>query len=425
MVQVLPFRGILYTPSYANPGVYAPPYDVIESTERQKYLKRDPYNVVQLILKPQSGDESWYQETAHKLQHFLERGILARDEEPFLYGYRQRFTLGDGGTYVRTGFMGCVRLKNWGDGIYPHERTRAKPLEDRLRLMRATRMNMSPIFGMYRDPHRELFSWLEPPGNPLVDFREGKERHIFWRIRDRRAIDALTQRMKARDVVIADGHHRYETAMTYKRERHAQEGTTSAPKPYDYVLMYLTAVEDEGLRILPSHRVVKGNIDLEWEEMQERLQKDFILASLRKDTSLTESISDYPRDTVVIGACIKGAGKWLLKLRSPQRIYSASERDTPEKIAALDVSVLQNLVLQPHFGISERDLTTTERVVYTTSEAIACRTVARGKAYAAFILRPPSVKRVWDVAHAGLSMPQKSTYFYPKLLTGLVFNPLY
>ncbi len=425
MVQVLPFRGILYTPSYANPGIYAPPYDVIDVTERTEYLKRDPHNVVQLILKPKSGDDNWYRETAHKLQRFLAEGILARDESSFLYGYRQYFTLGEGETYVRTGFMGRVRLEEWGKGIYPHERTRAEPLEDRLRLMRATRVNMSPIFGMYRDPEKELGPWLEPPQKPVADFWEEAERHIFWRIRDHRAIDALVQAMKARDVVIADGHHRYETALTYKRERHIQEGTSRSPKPYDHVLMYLTAVEDEGLRILPSHRVVRGTTDLDWTELKERLQRAFALTALPEEASLAEAISTYPKDSVAIGACIKGAGKWILKLRSPQRIHLDSERDMPEEIATLDVSVLQTLVLQPHFGISEQVLTTTERVTYTTNETRACNTVARGEANAAFILRPPSVKRIWDVARAGLSMPQKSTYFYPKLLTGLVFNPLY
>ncbi|MFO7918249.1 MAG: DUF1015 domain-containing protein [Anaerolineae bacterium] len=425
MVQLLPFRGILYTPSYAKPGVYAPPYDVIDEKERKGYLKRDPHNVVQLTLRPKSSDDNWYPKTAHRLQRFLKTGILARDKVPLLYGYRQHFTLGDGETYTRTGFMGRVRLEAWGGGIHPHERTRAEPLQDRLRLMRATRMNLSPIFGMYRDPQQELFAWLEPPQKPVIDFGEGEERHIFWRIRDPQALAALAQGMTTRDVVIADGHHRYETALTYRRERHAQEGTSCNPKPYDYVLMYLTAVEDDGLRILPAHRVVKGKANLDWEELKGHLQKDFVLTTLPPNASLTETISAYSKDTNVIGACIKGAGKWLLELRSQQQIHKTFEEQIPEKIATLDVSVLQNLILHRHFGISQQVLTTTERVTYTTSEPRACEAVQEGEADAAFILRPPSVKRVWDVAHAGLSMPQKSTYFYPKLLTGLVFNPLY
>lgn len=424
MVHVLPFRGILYTSLYANPGVYAPPYDVIDETERKEYLERDPHNVVQLTLKPGSGDENWYQEAANRLQNLLKEGILARDDTPSLYGYRQCFTLGDGEKHVRTGFMGRVRLREWGTGIYPHEHTRSEPLKDRLRLMRATRMNMSPIFGMYRDPQKEISPLLEPPQTPLLDFSEGEERHIFWRIRESRAIDALTQGLKKRDIVIADGHHRYETALTYRDERHTQKGTSGGPKPYDYVLMYLTAVEDEGLCILPAHRVVKGSY-LAWEELKGRLQKDFFLTSLPPKASLSDIISTYPKDTTVIGACIKGVGKWLLKLRSQKRIYKSLEKNIPEEIATLDVSVLQNLVLQPHLGISRQILTTTERVTYTTSESRACEAVQEGEADAAFILRPPSVQRVWDVAHAGLSMPQKSTYFYPKLLTGLVFNPLY
>ncbi|MEA3406945.1 MAG: DUF1015 domain-containing protein [Chloroflexota bacterium] len=425
MVEVLPFRGILYSPSYANPGVYAPPYDVIDTKDREKYLKRDPYNIVQLILKSRLDDDIWYQETARKLQHFLKEGILQRDESPLLYGYRQYFTIEDGETYTRTGFMGRVQLEEWGMGIYPHERTRAEPLEDRLKLMRATRMNTSPIFGIYRDPEGELIPWLEPPQKPAIEFEKEEERHIFWRIREPRAIAALAQGMRTRDVVIADGHHRYETALTYKRERHAQEGEAGTPKPYDYVLMYLTAVEDEGLRILPSHRVVNGPTHPNWADLKDRLQRDFILTPLPQGVSLAEAISGYPKDTVAVGAHIKGAGKWILKLRSPQQIHRVSEKDAPEEIAMLDVSVLQNLILHPHFGISHQVLTNAEYVTYTTSESRACAAVAKGEAFAAFILRPPSVKRVWDVARAGLSMPQKSTYFYPKLLTGLVFNPLY
>jgi uncharacterized protein (DUF1015 family) len=291
--------------------------------------------------------------------------------------------------------------------------------------MRATRMNMSPIFGMYRDPEGELVPWLDPPPDPVIDFAEEGDQHTFWRIRDPRAIAALVEGMRARDVVIADGHHRYETALTYRRQRRAEGRERSDVKPYDYVLMYLTAVEDEGLRILPAHRVVSGEANFDWIETKKGLREDFELTSLCQGASLTKAISEYPKDVVAIGACIKGVGKWVLKLRSPQRIYEATERDIPQEIATLDVSVLQNLVLEPYFGISRRILTETERVTYTTSERKGCEAVKGGEASAAFMARPPSVRRVWDVAHAGLSMPQKSTYFYPKLLTGLVLNPLY
>ncbi|HHX63892.1 MAG TPA: DUF1015 domain-containing protein, partial [Chloroflexi bacterium] len=256
MVQTVPFRGLRYTAPYTRATVFSPPYDVIDPEQRRRYLEGDAHNIVAIDLAPGAGDANWYAEAADTMARWLEEGVLAHDESPAFYGYRQHFSLG-GREQVRTGYIGRVRLQEWGQGIHRHELTRVGPRADRLRLMQALHANTSPVFGMYRDPQGDIARHLEPPATTAVDVvDEDGVRHIFWPIVDPQTIAALSAAMADRDIVIADGHHRYETAMAYRAGRRAAEDDPVEPQPYDYVLMYLTAAEDPGLCILPTHRVI-------------------------------------------------------------------------------------------------------------------------------------------------------------------------
>jgi len=425
MVEFLPLRGLHYSPEYARPTVYAPPYDVISSDQQQQYLAGSPYSVVRLILGPHPDHQGWYAEAAATLRAWALQGVLTRDPTPRFYGYQQHFALPGGPMRVRTGCIGRMRLCDWREGVYRHEHTRTGPRLDRLRLTRATRMNLSPIFGLYRDPGRDLARWLEPPARPVLDFQDDEGvRQILWPIVDVDAIAGIVRGMSSREVVIADGHHRYETALAYQAERRAAEGNPSQARPYDYVLMYLTATEASGLCILPSHRVVSGEPALQGERLLQALRRDFDVLPLDGSRSLSQAIAEAARDTVAIGVSLRGAGSWVLRLKGMKVAHRATGGCDSNDLAELDVCVLQNLILGPHLGISPEVLATTERVSYTIHEEVACARVQRGEAEAAFILNPTTTGQVWQAVQRGVTLPQKSTYFHPKPLTGLVFNPL-
>ena len=276
MVQVSPMRGLCYGPGYAEASVFAPPYDVISSEQQRRLLARSPYNVVRLILGPTPGDGPWYGAAAATLARWVAEGVLVRGAAPALYGYRQRFALADGRTRLRSGFIGRVRLGEWGNGVYRHEHTRTGPRLDRLRLTRATRANLSPVFGLYRDVHRELspgFSCLPNQNWPSRTTRAWNR--PFGVLLSPQPSPLSKKGWPGREIVIADGHHRYETALAYRAERRALEGDPSALQPYDFVLMYLTAVEDPGLVILPSHRVIASQPAVNGAALLQALAADF------------------------------------------------------------------------------------------------------------------------------------------------------
>lgn len=429
MVEVLPFQGLRYSPAYTRATVFSPPYDVIDAAQRQRLAAQDPRNVVQVDLRPATAGEDWYAQAAATLQAWLSDGTLLRDPTPCLYGYRQFFHLpGESAPRVRNGFFAGVRLAPWGQGIYRHEFTRVGPRADRLKLMRATQTSLSPVFGMYHDPDGCLAAYLEPPQQPLVDVTDDEGvRHIFWAITAPDVLAAITAAMSTRDIVIADGHHRYETALAYRDERRAAEGDPPATQPYDQVLMYLAAVEDPGLEILPTHRVIHGDGPLDAAALLGALAADFEVAPAPAGISLTAAIARAAResDTIAIGACLGPDARYVLRLRSRERARQAAGAQVAAELADLDVVVLQSMVLAPHLGITAEVLAHGERVWYTIDEAAACADVAADRAQAAFILNPTALEQVWQSASRGVTMPQKSTYFYPKLLTGLVFWPLY
>lgn len=424
MVQVLPFHGLRYAPGLAGPAVVAPPYDVIDPAAHRALLGRSPHNVVRLILGDADAGPGWHADAADTLRAWERAGVLVRDARPHLYGYRQTFRAPDGTARTRTGLVARVRLEPWGHGIHRHEQTRRGPRADRLRLMRAVDANLSPVFGLYRDPAGDLARWLRPPERPAVNALVDGVGEAFWPITDAVAERVLIDALAERDVVIADGHHRYETALAYRdlRNEDPSGSALNGPRPWDYVMMVLVAVEDPGLLVLPTHRVVARAAVPEASTLLAALQADFSVQPVDRGT-LGAAAAAAGRDGVALGLCLDGAGRYLLRLKDP----AAARRAAPagqEPVADLDVSVLQNLILAPHLGISAEALSGGDAVGYTIDEKEACDAVQAGQAGAAFILNPTDVEQVWSVAVAGATMPPKSTYFSPKLLTGLVIHPL-
>lgn len=424
MVEVTPFRGLRYAPALRRQPVYSPPYDVIDPTLRQQLVGASPYNVVHVTLGPDNTPADWYTEAARLFRQWQTDGILVREKAPALYAYEQAFDGPGPQRLMRRGFFARVRLVPWGQGIHPHEKTRSGPKADRLQLMRALHAQESPVFGLYRDPEGTLDALLgTAPSDATTVTDDYGVRHTCWPLTHPDLLSQATAFLKERDLVIADGHHRYETALAYRDEVRARNLQGSIDGPHDYVLMYLTPAESAGLVILPTHRVVTAPLPCDEEKLRDALAADFVLRPVANDNDLLHAIGARGEGEIVLGMRLR-SGAWTLTLRDRKRAHAAVPAGQPQDLAELDVCVLQNLVLAPHLGISAQTLAHGDAVHYTIHPDEACQAVREGRAWAAFLLNPTDVEQVWHAAVAGMTMPQKSTYFYPKLLTGLVMNPL-
>jgi len=420
MADVQPLRTLRYDLRSVSSldAVIAPPYDVIDPARRAELAARSPFNVVEIDLPDPGDGGDPYLHAATVLATWREQGILVREREPALWALAQDFTTPDGLRRTRRGFFARVRVEEYGPGrISPHERTQPGPKEDRLRLTRATRTNLSPIFSLFDDPDGEAAAALrsateQKPFATATD-DDGIENRI-WRVGDPAAIEAVRRALADRELLIADGHHRYETARLYADE-------VGGEGEHSYVLMFLCALSDPGLEVFATHRLLTGLGD---PEVQERLgaalKRDFEVEQV--DRSQIEPPADP--DRVAFGymdAHFRQAYRLTLKDAG-----SAAEAlpDRSDAYRALDTAVLEALILRGALGLSEADIAAQRGVTYAKSTAEALDAVESGRVDAVFLTRPTPVEQVQAVAAAGESMPPKSTFFHPKVPTGLVFNPL-
>jgi uncharacterized protein (DUF1015 family) len=401
MADVEPLYALHYDLSKVGglQSVAAPPYDVIDAAQRAELLGRSPYNVVEIDL-PQNGADI-YGHAAEILKNWNAEGIVVRDDTPTLWALAQDYTGPDGQTRTRHGVFARVKVEEYGPGrIRPHERTHPGPKEDRLRLTRATRANLSPIFSLYDDPDTAAWKAVEPftDGAPWGEVTDDEGTvHKLWRIDDAGAIEAFQAALKSTELLIADGHHRYETARVYQQE---------VPEA-DHVLMCLVALQDEGLTVFPTHRLAIG---LDEDQIQEL------------ETTLEEDWTTEPQDTLSIGYYANGQEQTLYL--KDWTIADDALEGKPEPYRRLDTAVLEALILKGALGMTEDDISHFNGLNYARTPEEARAKVDAGEADAAFLMTATPVERVRDVAAAGENMPPKSTYFYPKVLTGMVFNPL-
>jgi uncharacterized protein (DUF1015 family) len=399
-------------------AVIAPPYDVIDSERREALVARSPFNVVEIDLPEAVGGEDPYLHAATTLEAWRQQGVLVRDREPALWALAQEFTAPDGSHRTRRGFFARVRVEDYGAGrIRPHERTQPGPKEDRLRLTHATRANLSPIFSLFDDPAGEAAAALElaTEGEPFAAATddEGVENRL-WRVADGDAIGAVERALAERELLIADGHHRYETARIYARQ-------IGGEGEHAYVLMFLCPLSDPGLAVFPTHRLLT---DLGDPAVQERLgaalKRDFDVQ--RVDRSEIEPPPD--RERVAFGYMdAHFRTPFRLTLRDPTTT-TAALLDHSDAYRSLDTAVLEALVLRDTLGMSEDDIAAQRGVTYAKSTDAALAAVESGAVDAAFFTRATPIDQVQAVAAAGEAMPPKSTYFYPKVPTGLVFSLL-
>ena len=386
----------------------APPYDVIDAEQRAALIARSPHNVVEIDL-PQ-GDEP-YAHAAEVFERWQQDGVLVRDDEDALWVLEQEYVGPDGQTRTRRGFLARVGIEEYGPGrIRPHERTHPGPKEDRLKLTRATHANLSPIFSLYDDPDGAAQTALDAakgePWDEVTD--EDGTVHRLWRVADPDAARTVGDALRDKELLIADGHHRYETARV-----HHEEGGAG------HVLMCLVALQDPGLTVFPTHRLLTQLDDDRREALRDAVRRDFELTQVAAD-----ELEPTGNGDVRIGYLDAHHRRPLmLTLRDPD-IVAAALPDKPEPYRALDTAVLEALILKQALGMSEDDISHLHGLDYARDTAQARRRVEAGEAEAAFFMGATPVARVRDVAATGESMPPKSTYFFPKVLTGMVFNPL-
>ncbi|MBI5815348.1 MAG: DUF1015 domain-containing protein [Nitrospinae bacterium] len=435
MTRVNPFRGVRYNLEKIKAAdVLAPPYDVISPDAQRAFYEKSDRNVVRLILGIENETDTQtnnrYTRSSMFLAKWLADGTLARDPKPALYLYAQDYEV-EGEKTRRTGFI-CRRLiEPLGVSIFPHERTLSGPKTDRLNLTRACQMNFSPVFGLYSDPARTLDGiWAGIISNetPDIDVTDDEGvRHAMWTVADVKIIHKAQEFLEDKPVVIADGHHRYETALNYRNERRAAENPSGVTE-YDCALMYLSNSCGEGFTVLPTHRVVKEVKIADMQSLLGKMRKYFAIeeAPLSKDklAEFTHALALAGKGAPAFGMIAPGGKIYTLKLDLDKYMKETSSSGVASILRTLDVSVLQELVFENILGISKEAVADKKTVGYTIHAAEAAGLVESGAAKLAFLLNPADVDMVIKVATSGSVMPQKSTYFYPKLISGLVMNPL-
>jgi len=428
MPLVRPFRARVYRhePGHDLSPVVAPPYDVISPSDRVSLLARDPHNVVSLELPDGAHDSSVpdnrYQTGRETWRRLFADGVIVEDESPAIYVLEQSWER-DGRHVRRRAFVAAVKLHDFSEGIVlPHERTLPKALADRLELTRATAANLSQVLSLYSDPAGETDDIFEAAvtGEPLccATDAEGVTSRV-WAIRDHARIHALGAILADRPVYIADGHHRYTTALAYRDERRAAAGDAAPSEPpYDFVMMALVNMDDPDLMVLPTHRLARADGPFD---------PDAFWVALSAYFDLAETGSGHPADalrnavrTAFLVRTADGTTRLAtLRIGVDPAMTIAGPQSAEWK--RLDVTVLQELVLRPILGIQPDDPGSLERLSFVKD---AHRALLVEEADVAFLMAPTRMDQLRAVALGGETMPQKSTYFYPKLLSGLLFRSL-
>ena len=416
MAEVRPLNALHYNlaavPSLAD--VVAPPYDVIDPTRRAELLARSPFNVVEIDLPvaPDGGDP--YEHADETLEEWTLLGILTGDREPALWALTQEYDAPDGSRRTRRGLLCRVRVTPYGPGLVrPHERTQPGPKADRLRLTEATRHNLSPIFSLHEGDawrHLEGYTRAEPWAEVTDD--DGTT-HRVWRIGDAEAHRAVAAELAESELLIADGHHRYETARTYA-DRIGGDG------PHRYTLMALVSLADPGLTVFGYHRLL-SNVG---EPAAQQAVREALLANFEVDEVRLEELDPAGEEGVGVFGYVDAHHRqgYRLRHKDPAALETAIPDASPA-FRRLDATILETIVLRGALGMSADDIEAKRGIAYTASAERALASLDEGT-HAAFLMRPTPVEEVREVAAAGETMPPKSTYFFPKLLTGIVFNPL-
>jgi len=440
MVKVFPFKGITYNTKALKKQLaklFAPPYDVISPEEQEALYQANDFNYIRVILGkefPEDGEyNNKYIRAAAFLDGWLRHNILLQDEKPCLYVYEQVFHH-DGKKYSRLGFIGLLRLEDIGKGkVYPHEETYPKAKLDRLQIMRATSANLESIFSLYSDEKSRIFKLLKAfmRRKPFIEVKDKKNVvHRLWKIDRKPAITKIIKEMKEKVAFIADGHHRYEAAIRFKNENKLKNTKFSEDESYNHIMMYFTAVEDAGLLILPIHRVVHNLNYFESERLLPQLEEFFEVIPYKaaKKTAaktlkkLLKDMAKIGKEQHAFGLYLGNYRYYLLKLKDEKIIETLAPEEKPKTWKKLDVTVLRSTVLDTILNIPHES--GDDKISYTNNAEEAVNMVDNKGCQLAFFLNPTKIEEIVSIASKLEKMPHKSTFFYPKLLSGLVLNKI-
>jgi len=425
MTLIRPFKGLRYDTGRtgaSHASLCAPPYDVISPSEREELYKNSDYNVIRLILgkilPDDTAKENQYTRARGFLAEWMEKGILVRDKEENYYAYLQEYDV-EGKRHRRLGFFGLFKIEDPASGtILPHEHTLAAPKKDRLELIKEVKTNLSPIFSLFSDKYGKVTEILEKTEfyeKPAVDITIKGVRHALWRISDSISVSKISAFMSDRNVFIADGHHRYEVARQYRDFARQAPGYNGNA---DFVMMYFTDMDaGDGLTVLATHRVINDITGAGSNDISDRMAKYFHVESHKGLECLMEHLRKKARAKHIFG--FYGGGKFLsFELEQGLNIEELVDEGRTKEWKTLDVSILHSVIFRKLLGIDPKE----GDVTYVRDPYEAVSLVKEGANKAAFLLNPTRVDQLRAVAEKGEMMPQKSTYFYPKLLTGLVMN---
>jgi uncharacterized protein (DUF1015 family) len=415
MVDIRPFKAIRYTEKAGGlKNLITQPYDKINQDMQREYYEKSPYNYCRLILPI---EENRYETVHQRIYEWLNERILAKDEEPAIFLCRQEFRL-DGQNCSRTGLIAALRLYNYSEGmVFPHETTYAAPKADRLNMLRTIQKDLEPVFLIYSDPQNTTINFFKEIAktSPDIDVEdEFRVRHKIWKVTDKQKISLVETALENKTLVITDGHHRYESALAYRDERRKQV-TWTENSAFNFHMSYIVPVQDEGLVILPTHRLLR-KFELTIETL-EALASFFEISELSPKVAVIESfLREHKAEHAF---CIyDGTKAYGLLLKDEQKISKLADPKAAREVRLLDVVILKDVVFKTMMKTGE--LKIDEDILYERSMRIAIEKIDNGEAKLAFLLNPISPEVVWQVAQKRERLPEKSTDFYPKPASGLM-----
>jgi uncharacterized protein (DUF1015 family) len=440
MAQLFPFRAYRYNPSKSDPArVLTQPYDKITPEMQQRYAAASPYNLV-AVEKGLSHAEDTpannvYTRADRALEDWIAAKVLVQDSLPCFYAYFQEFEVpGTPQRHIRKGLIALGQVVDYSAGVvFRHEQTLAGPKADRLELLRHTRAHTGQLFMLYDDPARRVDAILEKTAStrPDMDMRdEFGVIHYIWRIADTETIASIQSEMADKKIVIADGHHRYETALAYRNEQRAAHGTADPNAPYERVMMTLVNSHSDGLTILPTHRVVAGLGLFDLAKLLDYISEFFDVHTVRLEGSASQRVTKAREKLTAAGeigraiaAYAGGDSLALLSLRRSANLTRALPNSSPRQ-RELDVVLLHRYILEKGLGITAEAVRQEQNIRYEREAAVAMSAVSEGRAQVCFLLNPVRVEQVMQMALADEVLPQKSTDFYPKMLSGVTIYRL-
>ena len=429
MVRIAPLRGIFYNQKKIRDlaKVVAPPYDVISREEQEKLYHKSPYNFVRLDL---SQEPDSYDTVAVLLQSWQSEGILERDEAPAIYFLAQKFSLKDGEVKERHGFFALTQLQDFSSGdIRPHENTLEGPKQDRLKLMIACHAQLSPIFALYSQPKRTINRILSEQIEgkpPFISVKpDGGGECRLWRVAEPEVIGRIQREMKDQPLLIADGHHRYEATLAYRDHMRGQ-GSWSGREAFNYIMTYFANIDDDNVVILPTHRLVRGYAPKPFLQLEEALQTYFYIEQYPKTPEgkswFLKALKNTGKKHRVIGASFKRDPRYLILRLKNKRIMQRLAKDVSAPLREIELSILHLLVLEHILGLTPEQQTSGDTIRYSQDDDAVLQSLEKEDFQAAFLVNPTKRADILAIVNGGEKMPQKSTYFYPKLMSGLVVN---